>query len=88
MRQSMLASKIVLVLAGAACALLIALSPIASADPTVHYANPGGSTTGACDSWANACDLQYALTTAISGTEIWIARGIYTPGLPITSSFS
>ena len=87
MYQLKLASKIMLIMLGTVFALVIALSPIASADPTIHYAKPGGATTGTCNSWLNACDLPYALTTAISGTEIWIARGVYTPGLPITSSF-
>ena len=62
MRQALLVSKIAFALMGAACALLIALSPIAAADPAIRYAKPGGATTASCDSWVNACDLQYAST--------------------------
>ena len=81
------AVKIVLIVLGATVALLIMLLPTASADPAIRHAKPGGAATGSCESWTTACDLQYALTSAISGTEIWIARGVYTPGLAITSSF-
>ena len=41
------------------------------------YVMPG--VTGDCSSWANACDLQTALATAISGDEIWVAAGVYKP---------
>jgi predicted outer membrane repeat protein len=44
------------------------------------YAIPTGLTSGACESWATACELQYALSTAIFGQEIWAAAGIYHPG--------
>ena len=33
-----------------------------TADATILYAKPGGAITGSCDNWADACDLQYALT--------------------------
>ena len=45
----------------------------------VLYATPGGATTGFCDSWADACELRYALTRAVSGQEIWVTAGTYTP---------
>jgi len=39
-------------------------------------------------SWATAyTDVQRALTTAISGTEIWVAEGVYYPGAYVTSTF-
>ncbi len=43
----------------------------------ILYAAPDG--TGDCSSWANACTLQSALTTAISGDEIWAKAGTYKP---------
>ena len=51
----------------------------AHAAGTVLYASPGGLTSGACDTWANACELSYALSQSISGDEIWTAAGIYKP---------
>jgi hypothetical protein len=43
----------------------------------IRYVTTTGS--GDCSSWAGACALQTALTTAISGDEIWAAAGRYTP---------
>ena len=58
-----------------------------SAATTIRYAIPAGATSGTCDSWANACDLQYALTTAAADTEIWVQSGIHLPGQAATSTF-
>lgn len=46
---------------------------------TTRYAIPGGATSGTCTSWATACDLQYALSVAVSGDEIWVGRGTHKP---------
>jgi len=53
----------------------------------IRYATPGG--TGDCSSWANACILQTAMTSATSGEEIWIAAGMYTPttGSDLSATF-
>ena len=45
----------------------------------IHFVRPDGLTSGGCDTWANACTLQTALTGAISGDEIWVAAGVYKP---------
>jgi predicted outer membrane repeat protein len=46
---------------------------------TILLAAPGGQTSGLCQSWANACELSYALTSAVSGQEIWVAVGTHKP---------
>jgi hypothetical protein len=51
----------------------------------VKYVEPGGS--GDCSSWANACGLQAALDSAVSGDEIWVAKGVYKPGSDRTATF-
>ena len=55
----------------------------------VLYAKPAATGTGDCSSWANACDLQTALTSAASGDEIWVAAGTHKPtsGTDRTISF-
>ena len=55
--------------------------------PHVLYAKPGGLTSGPCESWANACELEYALTSVTSGQEIWAAAGVYKPGSDRTATF-
>lgn len=52
----------------------------ARANPGVLYAAPTAQGSGNCSNWANACTLQTALTTAISGDEIWVKAGVYYPG--------
>jgi len=60
---------------------------IVRADPSVLYVAPTAQGSGNCSSWANACTLQYALTHAVSGDEIWVKAGTYTPGSARTDSF-
>ena len=45
----------------------------------IILAAPGGETSGLCQSWAEACELRYALTSAVSGQEIWVAAGTHKP---------
>lgn len=46
----------------------------------VLFGKPGGLTTGSCDTWENACELSYVLSSvAISGDEIWLQQGTYKP---------
>jgi hypothetical protein len=58
-----------------------------SAAATIYYAKPGGATSGSCDSWVNACDLQYALISATTDAEIWVQKGMYLPGSTVNSTF-
>ena len=60
----------------------------AGGGPVIVYvdAAAGGANDGS--SWADAyTNLQTALTGAGSGTQIWVARGTYTPGGLRTSTF-
>jgi hypothetical protein len=56
---------------------------------TVLYVQPSGLDSGGCDSWGNACTLQYALGLAVSGDEVWVSAGTYHPtsGTDRTISF-
>ena len=67
---------------GLLLAALLVLTPhsISRAAPRVLYAAPGGVASGNCNSWANACTLQYALSLAQSGDEIWVKKGVHYPG--------
>lgn len=40
-------------------------------EAAVKYAKVGGMTTGNCDTWANACTMEQAMTVAASGDSIW-----------------
>src|SRR5688500_6144036 len=55
---------------------------------SVIYVAPGGA--GAQDglSWANARDLQAALTAAVSGDQLWVKAGTYTPGDARSATFA
>jgi parallel beta-helix repeat protein len=68
-------------LIGVAVLFLLALTSAVFAAPAaaVRYVVPGGATSGACASWATACDLPYALSSATSGDELWVKAGTYKP---------
>jgi len=53
----------------------------------VRYVTPTGLDSGACDSWANACTLNYALSVAVAKDQIWVKAGSYKPGSSAASSF-
>lgn len=59
--------------------LILLAAQAAATDPAVLYVKPGGITNGACDGWANACALPYALSIAGTDDELWLMQGIYTP---------
>jgi len=52
----------------------------------IRVAKSGDGSDGS--TWENAyTDIQTAITAAVSGDEIWVAKGIYTPGLEISDTF-
>ncbi|HOE70305.1 MAG TPA: choice-of-anchor Q domain-containing protein [Brevefilum sp.] len=51
----------------------------AQAAGNTYYVKVGGSGSGNCLDWDNACDLQEALSLARDGDEIWVAEGTYKP---------
>ena len=60
----------------------------AAAAGTVYYVSYGGDGSNGL-SWTTAfTDLQVALATAVSGDEIWVASGVYTPGTTVSDTFS
>ncbi len=58
------------------------------ADPSVLYVKPTASGAGDCSSWDDACTLQAALAAAAYGDEIWVASGVYYPGMARTDAFT
>jgi hypothetical protein len=62
----------------------------AAGQGTVRYVKSNGAASGACGAWAAACTLDYALSQAVAGDELWLAAGVYTPtvGAGPTSSFT
>ncbi|HOT92631.1 MAG TPA: choice-of-anchor Q domain-containing protein, partial [Anaerolineae bacterium] len=74
---------IVVMLLGVSVVAAQGLSPQAA----IRYAAPTAQGSGDCSSWGNACTLQTALTGAVSGDEIWVKAGTYTPGSARTDSF-
>ena len=64
--------------------MALAFAQFASPQPvfaaTNRYAVPtGGLTSGACNSWAAACDLQTAIDSASFGDQVWVQQGTYYP---------
>ena len=59
---------------------LFSLLAAAAVSATTLFVVPGGAGTADCSNWANACTLQSALGTATSGDQVWVDKGVYTPG--------
>ena len=53
----------------------------------IYYVKPTASGNGNCQSWANACTLQTALSQSTYGDEIWVKAGTYKPGILREDSF-
>jgi hypothetical protein len=52
------------------CLLLLRLPIVPVHAASIRYAAPTAQGSGDCSSWSNACTLQTALTTAVSGDQI------------------
>jgi predicted outer membrane repeat protein len=76
-RKSLFVVRISLVFVLIVVFSLPAVTPVGAAG--TMYVAPGGLTTGSCASWANACNLQYTLGSATSGSALWVKKGTYSP---------
>ncbi len=73
------------------CVLLVVMGEgDAAGQGAVRYVKSNGVASGACDAWGAACTLDYAMSQAVAGDELWLAAGIYTPtvGTGRTKSFT
>lgn len=70
--------------------LVLTMSDVQAASCTDDVLRVKKGASGAADgcSWDDAFpDLQLALAAAESGDQIWVASGVYTPGLMVTDTF-
>ncbi len=58
------------------------------ANPGVLYAAPESQGNADCSNWDNACKLQTALSSAVSGDEIWVRMGVHYPGTNRVDTFT
>jgi predicted outer membrane repeat protein len=66
--------------------LIAAPTPTPPMPTNVLFVKPEAN--GDCrENWFHACDLQTALSKALPGEEIWVARGVYKPGTQRTDTF-
>ncbi len=79
-------SKFFLTVLAFAFLFLLIPKKIAHANSTL-YAKPNATGDADCSSWANACTLATALSSATSGDEIWVMEGVHTPGTLRTDTF-
>ena len=83
MKKTLMPKTLLIFLTLGLALLLVNMGMISevNAAGTVYRVVPGGITSGNCgDTWANGCDLQYALVTkSESGDELWVKTGTYKP---------
>jgi hypothetical protein len=67
--------------------LLFCAAPVAA--QSIIYVNQAATGANNGSNWTDAyADLQDAIAAAGSGTAIWVANGVYTPGTGISSTFA
>ncbi|MCB0043369.1 MAG: hypothetical protein KDE23_26960, partial [Caldilinea sp.] len=71
-----------------AVAAVLGLAPAAFAQDIIHVTPTGSDSANGSDWTTNATSLQHALSIATNGDEIWVASGVYTPGLTKTATFT
>ena len=64
-----------------AVAAVLGLAPAAFAQDIIHVTPTGSDSANGSDWTTNATSLQHALSIATNGDEIWVASGVYPPGL-------
>ena len=68
--------------------LFAGIPPRSAQAAGLYYVAPSPSGAGDCSSWANACDLQTALTTALPYSAIWVKEGVHKPTATIARNIS
>lgn len=76
-RTKMRLLAVIVLLAALAPAVFTPAAPARAAG--VIFVTPGGVGSRDGSSWSNASDLAPALALAVSGDELWVAAGTYTP---------
>jgi predicted outer membrane repeat protein len=62
--------------------------PLLSLPPEIIYVNADAHGANTGKTWANAyTNMQSAMAVARHGDEVWVARGVYTPGQTVSSTF-
>ncbi len=71
-----------------ALSLSLWLIQATQAQGSIIHVTPTGDPAQTGNSWASATTLTQALTLATAGDEIWVATGVYTPGVTVNNAFS
>ena len=73
------AAKLAAALVLLAALLAAQVPPSAQASGAILFVATGGMTYGSCNSWLNACNLEYAIGISGAGDQLWVKQGTYEP---------